>query len=160
MRSAYTVRPRPILAVAFSSARSTCSAWITAVCLVTSGVTNGLPSRSAPIQLPYRRNATAAGAACPEAGPVSARSSDRYRAGITRNSVSSNAVMAARTSSSGCMACTRSAEVRHSRSISSLSLRRASPRSLAPSRPSSSRASSALMRRSDSVIARRRASVG
>ena len=151
---------RPIRSVAFSSARSTCSAWIPAVCFVTSAVTNGLPSRSAPIQLPNRRNGGAAEATRPDAGPLSARSSDRYRLGTTRNSVSSNAVIAARTSSSGCMATARSADVRHSRSISSLSLRRTSVRSLAPSRPSSRLVSSAPMRRSASVTARRLASVG
>src|ERR1039458_5852421 len=102
-----------------------------AVCLVTRAVTNGLPSRSPPIQLPSRRNAGAAAAACPDAGPFSARSNDRYSAGTTRNRVSSNAVMAARTSSSGCIAWTRSADVRHSRSISSTSLRPASVGALA-----------------------------
>ncbi len=46
------VSDRPILVVAFSSARSTWSAWIVAVSRVTWAVTNGLPSRSAPTQLP------------------------------------------------------------------------------------------------------------
>ena len=52
LRSASTVSDRPILTVAFSSARSACSAWIRAACSVTAAVTNGFPSRSAPIQLP------------------------------------------------------------------------------------------------------------
>lgn len=42
----------PILVVAFSSAMSTCSAWICMASLVTLAVTLGLPSRSPPIQLP------------------------------------------------------------------------------------------------------------
>ena len=50
--AACTVSARPIRVAAFSSARSACSAWICAVCMVTWAVTNGLPSRSAPIQLP------------------------------------------------------------------------------------------------------------
>ena len=49
---AFTVSARPIRVVAFSSARSTWSAWMTAVSRVTWAVTNGLPSRSAPTQLP------------------------------------------------------------------------------------------------------------
>ena len=52
LRSASTVSDRPILTVAFSSARRACSAWIRAACSVTAAVTNGFPSRSAPIQLP------------------------------------------------------------------------------------------------------------
>ena len=157
---ACTVRARPMRVAAFSRARSTWSAWISAVSLVTCAVTNGLPSRSAPTQLPNRRNAGAAAGACPDAGPCSARSSERYRAGTTRKSDSSNAAMAVRTSSSGRIACTRSAAVRHSRSISSRSLRVASACSLAPSRPSSRLASSTLIRRRISVTARRRVSVG
>ena len=60
--SAWTVRARPIRLVAFSSARSAWSAWITAASLVTWAVTSGFPSRSAPTQLPKRRNAGATGA--------------------------------------------------------------------------------------------------
>ena len=66
------VSDRPIRVAAFSRARSACSAWIRAVCSVIVAVTNGLPSRSAPIQLPNRRNAGASGAIDPDASPCSA----------------------------------------------------------------------------------------
>src|SRR6185437_5053356 len=55
--AACRVSARPILAVAFSSARRMWSAWMVAVSRVTWAVTNGLPSRSAPTQLPNRRKA-------------------------------------------------------------------------------------------------------
>ena len=55
--AACRVSARPILVVAFSRARRMWSAWIVAVSRVTWAVTNGLPSRSAPTQLPNRRYA-------------------------------------------------------------------------------------------------------
>ena len=61
------VRARPIRTVAVSSARRMWSAWMVAVSRVTWAVTNGLPSRSAPTQLPKRRNAST-GVADPAAG--------------------------------------------------------------------------------------------
>ena len=158
MVAACRVSARPILPVVFSSARSTWSAWIVAVSRVTCAVTNGLPSRSAPTQLPNRRKAGTGDPA--PAAPATARSSSRYTAGTTRNSVSSNAVITVRTSSMGSIALTRSCEVRHSRSTSSRSLRRASSRSVAAVRWSSSTSSSPLIRRSAATTARRRASVG
>ncbi len=60
--SACTVSARPIRLVAFSSARSAWSAWITAASLVTWAVTRGFPSRSAPTQLPNRRKGGLIGA--------------------------------------------------------------------------------------------------
>ena len=93
---------------------------------MTAAVTVGLPSRSAPTQLPNRRNAGTGGAARPLSGPSSTWSIARYTAGTSRNSVSSNAVITVRTSSAGVIPATRSCAVRHSRSTSSCSRRRIS----------------------------------
>ena len=56
MVSVRAIRMAPV-----ASARSAWSAWMAAVCLVTSAVTNGLPSRSPPTHDPNRRNAGTAG---------------------------------------------------------------------------------------------------
>ena len=133
---------------------------MSAASLVTAAVTVGLPSRSAPTQLPNRRNAGTGGAARPLSGPSSTWSIARYTAGTSRNSVSSNAVMTVRTSSAGVIPATRSCAVRHSRSTSSCSRRRISACWPAPDRWSSISVSSPLSRRSDATTARRRASVG
>ncbi len=77
--AACTVRARPTLMVAFSSARSAWSAWIAAASLVTWAVTVGLPSRSAPTQLPNRRHAGATGA-----GPALAPGTVRQAASSAR----------------------------------------------------------------------------
>ena len=70
MTGASAVSARPIRSVTVSSAASACCAWMIAVSLVTCAVTNGLPSRSPPTQLPKRRNAGAAAGTRPQAAPV------------------------------------------------------------------------------------------
>ncbi len=81
-------------------------------------------------------------------------------AGTRRKSVSSNAVITVRTSSSGPIPADRSCAVRQSRSTSSRSARRVSASWPPPSRESSRTVSRAATRRSDATTARRRASVG
>ncbi len=65
-----TVSARPILVQARSRARNAWSAWITAASRVTPAVTDGLPSRSAPTQLPNRKNAGTAVGSTPLAAPA------------------------------------------------------------------------------------------
>ena len=77
MVAACRVSARPILVVAFSSARSTWSAWIVAVSRVTCAVTNGLPSLSAPTQLPNRMKAGTGEDSKPLPPAATARSSSR-----------------------------------------------------------------------------------
>ena len=80
-----------------------------------------------------------------DAGPgsrSSARSSARYRRGVTTNRDSSKNAIALRTSSSGVGASTRSGEVCHSRLIASRSRRRISASSVGVRRGSSSSSSS------------------
>ncbi len=138
------------------------SAWMTAVSRVTCAVTKGLPSRSAPTQLPKRRNR---GHRWPPAPPGVGHGAVQFpgtTAGTTRNRVSSNAAMTVRTSSIGSIALTRSWEVRQSRSMCSRNPRCASARSAAAAR-GASRVPSSLFRSGAAVPPHRpllRASVG
>ena len=129
-----TVRLRPIQAVARSIPRSMCSDWIDIASRVTSLVTCGLPSRSAPIHEPSRMNAGTRGACTAASEPVRAVSARRYTCGSTWKSTSSNTVMAVRTSSNGPGRSARSCAVRQRMSISSSSRRCVSAASEAPSR--------------------------
>ncbi len=154
-----TVSERPMRVVAFSSASSTCSAWMAMVSSVTFAVTEGLPSRSPPTQLPNLRN----DAAHPRSGSSDekiARSNSRQTSGTMLNSVSSKTAISALTSSSGCSSVDRSCPVRQRMSISSSSRRVESLRSVAEADSSFTRSSWTATRLIAVTTARRRASVG
>ena len=135
-----TVSDRPMRVVAFSRASSTCSAWMAIVSSVTFAVTEGLPSRSPPTQLPNLRNDSAD----PRPGSSDekmASSNARHTSGRMLKSVSSKTAIRALTSSRGCSSVDRSCPVRHRMSISSSSRRSESDRSVAEADSSCTRSS-------------------
>ncbi len=140
-------------------ASSTCSAWMAMVSSVTFAVTEGLPSRSPPTQVPNLRSESARPRSR-SADEKMARSKARHTSGTMLKSVSSKTAISALTSSRGCSSVDRSCPVRQRMSISSRRRRIESVRSVAEADSSLTRSSWTATRPMAVTTARRRASVG